>query len=101
MYRVQSSRMSAVKKVKRSCWIRILGNIRRFILPKFSMKKAIRMLENNGKSKRVSYVLNSPFVNSKGIIYHFPITQTIKKPFLDFYVNVPKDYHIILEQKIR
>ena len=70
------------------------------IMPKFRYKHALNVLQNNAKSTNdVSFVMDSMFSPSSGTIFNSLSFKTIKKEFVDFEVNVPKDYHIILTQR--
>ena len=71
-----------------------------FLKPKFNYKKALSIL-NKGKKelKPLHYITNSVFVPKEGSIFENMSFSPIKKPFSDFYVYVPEDYHRILTQR--
>ena len=98
-YTVQTLRIKRSENKSVFWLIRFIAFFLQYFIPKFTTTKALNILQNSNESKSISYVLNSPYVPLDGVVYKYNINKTTKQKFLDFHVNVPKNYDDILRQR--
>ena len=99
IYSIQVSRSKWKPKVFTLAWfIKYITFPFWFIKSKFTTTEALNLLEVS-KDTNTNFIINSPFAVKKGTLFVDTSFETVKKDFLDFKVNVPKDYDKILRQR--